>query len=195
MNFEAAKQYIINRLIHELSSKLYYHGLHHTFDVYDAVKQLAVTEQISGEELVLLKTAALYHDAGFIEQYAHNEPIAVKIAQQALPKFGYSTEQIAIIATIIMTTNMQHPPQTHLEKIMCDADLDYLGRTDFSVLSGLLRKEWEYYGKTYSDKEWDELQVMFLEKHKYYTDSAINKNAAAKQLRIEEVKRKLQSKL
>jgi uncharacterized protein len=63
MNFEAAKEYIINRLIHELSPKLYYHGLHHTLDVYYSTKQLAAFEHVSDEDLLLLETAALFHDA------------------------------------------------------------------------------------------------------------------------------------
>lgn len=191
MNFIAAKHYIIQRLIHELSPKLYYHGLHHTFDVYDAAKQLAVTENISDEELILLKTAALFHDSGFIEQYSHNEPIAVKIARQALPQFAYTENQIAVIAEIIMATNMEKLPQTLLQKIMCDADLDYLGRSDFHILATLLQKELNAYGADYDNKQWDEIQVKFLEKHTYYTESAIKKNSAIKQVHLEEMKNRL----
>lgn len=75
MDFENAKQYIINRLKNELSNELYYHGLHHTLDVYNATIKLAEMEAISSEDLVLLKTSALFHDAGFIEQYSHNVQI------------------------------------------------------------------------------------------------------------------------
>ena len=191
MDFQSAKNYIINRLKHELSSKLYYHGLQHTLDVYDAAKKLADTEAISGEDLVLLKTAALFHDAGFIEQYSHNEIIAVKIAKEILPQFNYNDQQIGIIADIIMATEMSKPPQTILQKIICDADLDYLGRSDFSTLAGLLKKELNAHGFLSNDKQWDEIQIKFLEKHQYYTDSAIKKNNPGKQKHLNEIKERL----
>jgi HD superfamily phosphodiesterase len=66
MDFQAAKDYIITRLKNELSTTLYYHGLHHTLDVYNAAEKLAAMEAVSGDDLILLKTAALFHDAGFI---------------------------------------------------------------------------------------------------------------------------------
>ncbi len=187
MNFSAAKHYILQRLIHELPSKLYYHGLHHTFDVYDASKQLAAAENVTGEDLILLKTAVLFHDAGFIEQYSHNEPIAVRMTKEALPQFGYTESQIDIISEIIMATAMQDPPQTLLEKIIRDADLDYLGRVDFFVLAGLLKKELAAHGVEYSEQQWNEMQVKFLKNHVYFTEAAIQKNRAEKELRIQEI--------
>jgi HD superfamily phosphodiesterase len=190
MNFVATKHYIIQRLIHELPSKLYYHGLHHTFDVYDAAKQLAKAEHVTGDDYVLLKTAVLFHDAGFIEQYKKNEPIGVKIAAEALPQFGYTEEQIKTIAGIIMTTNMEQPPQTLLQKIIRDADLDYLGRNDFEVLANLLKNELNAFGYQYTAEEWDALQIPFLEKHHYYTATAINKNEVTKQLNIATIKKR-----
>lgn len=188
MNLTAAKQYIINRMVQELSPKLYYHGLHHTFDVVNAATSLAQVEGVEGKDLILLQTASYYHDAGFMEQYDHNEPFAVRIAEHVLPQFAYTANDIKIISAIIMTTNMQQAPQTLLEKIIRDADLDYLGRADFSVLSGLLRKEWDCFGKSYSDEEWNKLQVNFLEKHCYFTASAIRKNEAGKQLQLLRIK-------
>ena len=191
MKYQAAKHYIIQRLINELPSKLFYHGLHHTFDVYDAAKQLAAAEGITGEELTLLETAVLFHDAGFIEQYRHNEPVAVKLVREALPRFGYTHNQIETIAGIIIATARQAPPRTLPEKVMCDADLDYLGRADFYVLAGLLKKELAAFGMEYSEQQWNELQVLFLEKHTYYTDAAKKKNDIAKQEHLDAIKTKL----
>ncbi len=51
--------------------------------------------------------------------------------------------------------------------IMCDADLEPLGRDYFPYVSELLRKE---SGK--SKEEWVEIQIKFLKDHEYYTDSA-----------------------
>jgi uncharacterized protein len=108
-----------------------------------------------------------------------------------LPGFGYNEKQIALIADIILATSMQKPPQTHLEKIMCDADLDHLGRKDFHVLSGLLKKELNAYGVDYTERQWDELQIRFLEKHTYYTASALKKNQANKEYYLNEIKNRM----
>lgn len=194
MEFEQAKQYILNRLSKELSPTLYYHGLHHTIDVYDAVIRIAEEEQITTEELLLLKTAALFHDAGFIEQYLHNEPIGVRIANETLPGFDYNKEQIETIAAIIMATNRQTPPQTLLQKIMCDADLDYLGRDDFYTIADTLRKELNAHGHTYSDLQWLQMQVAFLENHEYYTMAAKKKNNKTKSEHLVAVRKKLNVK-
>jgi uncharacterized protein len=71
MKFEEAKNYILTRLRQELPRDLYYHGLHHTLDVCQSVEDLAAAERINGESLVLLKTAAVFHDSGFLERYVN----------------------------------------------------------------------------------------------------------------------------
>lgn len=191
MNLTAAKQYIIQRLDKELSPQLYYHGLHHTLDVEDAVNKLAAKENLLDEELLLLQTAALFHDSGFIEQYKYNEPIGVKIAREALPQFNYSPNQIDTISSIIMATARQRPPKNLSEKIMCDADLDYLGRTDYEIIANTLRKELSAFGSDFTDIEWLQLQINFLKQHVYYTNSAIQKNNGTKMQHLAELQKKI----
>jgi HD superfamily phosphodiesterase len=191
MDFQAAKNYIIKRLTNELSTKLYYHGLHHTLYVCDAAERIARQEAVTAEQLILLKTAALFHDAGFIEQYNHNEIVGAKIAQQALPQFGYNQNQIDIIASTIMATSRIQAPQTLLEKILCDADLDHLGTDSFKATSDSLKKELEVQGVSYNEQQWDELQIKFLESHQYYTASSIKNNNATKQKHLNEIKERV----
>ncbi len=191
MDFESTKNYIITRLSNELPPKLYYHGLHHTLDVLNSSEKLAALEGVSGEDLILLKTGALFHDAGFIEQYSNNEIIAVRIAKEALPRFGFDERQTAVISEVILATDRKAPPKTELAKILCDADLDHLGRNDFNTLSDFLKKELHAYGYIYSDIEWDNIQIKFLENHLYYTNAATVKNNAGKQKHLNEIKERL----
>lgn len=191
MNFQQVKEHILQRLSKELAPTLYYHGIHHTLDVLNAANTLAADEGVKDEELTLLRTAALFHDAGFIEQYQHNEPIGAKIASETLPQFGYTPQQIAIITAIIMATARQQPPQTMLEKIMCDADLDYLGRNDYNTIADTLRKELNEQGVRYTDLQWLQMQLAFLEKHQYYTSAAIKKNNTNKLKHLNTLKQKL----
>lgn len=93
-----------------------------------AVERYALMEDVTDEGLFLLKSAATYHDAGFVESYEDNEYIGARMAEEMLPKFGYSQAHIDQIKALIFVTQIPHTPKNKLEEIMCDADLDYLGR-------------------------------------------------------------------
>ena len=73
LNYNKAEKYIVKLLESELSNDLHYHGIHHTKDVCEATQRIAKAEGIKGEDLFLLKTAALYHDAGFVRNYSNHE--------------------------------------------------------------------------------------------------------------------------
>jgi predicted metal-dependent HD superfamily phosphohydrolase len=184
MDYKKAEEYIFNRLRKELPSNLYYHDFNHTYDVLNAADWIAKAENVSEEEFLIVKTAALYHDVGFVVRYLNNEPIGAHIAQQTLPAFGYNQTQIDQISEIIMATGIPRNPQNKLEKIMCDADLDYLGRDDYSQLSSHLQKELMEYGLIMSLKEWYEFQINFLVKHIYYTDTVLKLREQKKQVHL-----------
>jgi len=191
INYMKAERTILNLLEERLSSKLYYHSIWHTKDVTAAVERLALMEGITDEGLFLLKSAASYHDAGFIQQYEKNEPIGVELAQEHLPKHGYSESQIQTVKELIYSTQIPHNPKTKLQEILCDADLDYLGRDDFHEIADKLRRELREHGKIDSDRKWDEIQLAFLTQHKYFTESAIKMRRAKKLKHIEDIKERL----
>jgi ligand-binding sensor domain-containing protein/class 3 adenylate cyclase/predicted metal-dependent HD superfamily phosphohydrolase len=191
INYMKAERHIMKILETQLSPKLLYHSINHTIDVTKAVERLAIMEGITDEDLFLLKSAATYHDAGFIEKYEKNEEIGMRLAREILPKYGYTQEQIDVIDGLIKATEIPQSPQTHLQQIMCDADLDYLGRDDFHDIANLLRRELREHGKLNSDRMWDEIQVKFLTAHTYFTKSAIRLRQEKKMKHIEEIKAKL----
>ncbi len=176
----------------QLSPKLHYHSIKHTKDVVKSIERLALLEGVTDEGLFLLKSAATYHDAGFIENYDNNEPIGARLAEEILPNYGYSKEHIDIIKQLIYVTAIPHKPSNHLEEIICDADLDYLGREDFHEIADKLRVELREYGKITSDRKWDEIQVAFLTNHKYFTETAIKTRNIRKAKHLEEIKERLE---
>ncbi len=196
MNFTEAKDYIMDRLVNELSSDLLYHGAHHTFHVVKASNRLAIGEKINKHDYNLLITAAYFHDCGFLYQYKKNEPIAMKIAQEELPKFDYTQEEIEIIVNIIAATQSHIEPKTLIEEIMCDADHDYLGTTDYHKIASTLREELKLQNIIYSELEWIELQHDYLlNRHRYYTKTAIDTRQEQKTKIIEEMAGILSSKV
>jgi predicted metal-dependent HD superfamily phosphohydrolase len=192
INYYKAERYITKLLEKKLSDKLHYHCIDHVQDVVNAVENLALTEDVTDEGLFLLKSAASYHDAGFIEQYDKNEPIGARLAEEILPKYGYTEENIQIIKELIYVTQIPHKPKNKLEEIICDADLDYLGRDDFHEIADRLRRELREHGKIDSDRKWDEIQVQFLTNHRYFTKTAIATRRPKKLKNLEDIKQRLE---
>lgn len=190
MEFERAEAYILDRLRTGLADSLYYHGLHHTLDVTRAASALAEEEGITGQdELVLLKTASLYHDCGFLHAYQGHEAESCRIAEEVLPEFRYNSMQIARITGMIMATKLPQSPQTHLERIICDADLDYLGRDDYWPVAETLFQELKKRELIENPAAWIATQIGFLETHQYWTESARKKREALKQQHLQHLKK------
>lgn len=186
MNVTKAEAYTVQQLRQNLSDTLYYHGLHHTLDVRDAALRLAELEGIQdAEKLELLTTAALYHDAGFLKFYKLHEEESCRIAREALPSFGYTQEQIDTICGMIMATKIPQSPQTILEQILCDADLDYLGRDDFEPIAATLYKELKARNMVGDPDSWNDRQIEFLRAHHYWTESARNLRDDLKQRNLQ----------
>lgn len=170
MQVENAIQHILYRMHRELSAQLMYHNILHTDDVARQANRIARTEGITDEtQLTLLKTAAYYHDAGFMTVYDDHEAESCQIAASVLPTFGYSAEQVEAVCRLIMATRLPQIPTDHLAMILCDADLDYLGREDFFSISPTLFDEWKAYGRLSDPIAWMNIQIRFLENHRYFT--------------------------
>ncbi len=187
IDFEAAKQFVLKKLKEELSKDLTYHSVGHTLDVIKAAKRLGEMEGLQSDQLCLVKTAALFHDIGFIKIYDGHEEISMQIAGEVLPGFGYLEEDIEIIIDLIRATKIPQNPQNHLEKILADSDLDYLGRDDMFVISQHLEYEWSRHGKIKSLRDWYEKQIAFLKDHHFFTKSANALREAGKQKNIREL--------
>lgn len=191
MEFEKVKKFILDKLKKELTKNLTYHSLGHIKDVYSAAENLADLENVTGEDLTLLLTAVLFHDSGFLISQKEHERLSCGIVMEHLPKFGYTPEQIERICGMIMATQIPQTPHNKLEKIICDADLDYLGRDDFFTIGDKLFDELVMYGIIDSENEWNKLQVRFLEKHHYFTLSAKRLRKAKKAENLALVKSKI----
>jgi predicted metal-dependent HD superfamily phosphohydrolase len=191
INYYKAERHIMKLLDQHLSKQLHYHSIAHTTDVVQAVERLALREGVTDEGLFLLKSAATYHDAGFVEQYEANEPIGARLAEEILPKYGYTQEHIEKIKQLIYVTKIPHAPKNKLEEIICDADLDYLGRDDFHEIADKLRLELREHGKIDSDRAWDEIQVKFLNMHTYFTKTAIKLRQEKKMKNLSEIMERL----
>ncbi|MBK9760147.1 MAG: HD domain-containing protein [Flavobacteriales bacterium] len=188
MDQPGAEAYILGKLRHGLPAFRTYHCFSHTLDVYRTAVEIAVAEGIEGERLDLLRTAALYHDAGFLIQDKDHEEGSCLLASEALPKFGYTHSQVDAVCEMVRATKVPQQPRNKLSRILCDADLDYLGRPDFFRIGATLFTEFKHYAVVKTEREWNELQVRFLSKHRYFTAHSKRVRQPVKQLHLAAVK-------
>ncbi|MBO9612729.1 MAG: HD domain-containing protein [Dyadobacter sp.] len=189
MQSEKAEQYVLEKLKKGLDRTLFYHGPHHTLDVVQASAEIAALENITDDEsLALLRTAAFYHDSGFLTTYQGHEEAGCAIAREVLPGFGYNPRQIETICGMILATKIPQSPKNALERVICDADLDYLGRDDFEPIAATLFEELKARDMVEDIPAWDSVQVRFLEAHAYWTASERKRRDAVKQQHLQHLK-------
>jgi class 3 adenylate cyclase len=187
IQFTDIQEIILDRLERELPDNLFYHNVKHTVDVVTEVELIGWGEGCSDEEILLLKTAGLFHDAGHIIAYNNHEFHGTRIAREMLPGYNYTPEQIERICTFIMATKLPPVPTNLLESIICDSDLDYLGRSDFIPVSNTLYEELKARDMMKSLNDWNKLQVKFISEHQYFTNTARSLREVNKQLQIERI--------
>ncbi len=174
----------MNRIIEEVSNyvkKLFetnpsffrYHNFYHTKEVVDIVRDLAENSGISKGDRELLLIAAWFHDIGYPDTIPHHEEKSAEKAEEFLRGKNYQPEKIAAVKKLILSTKVPQNPENILEQIMCDADIAYIGKKDFLNRIDQLREEW---GKTiqkeFSDPDWLETNIHFLESNSFHTQYA-----------------------
>lgn len=189
IQFTDIQELILDKLENELPGFLYYHNVKHTVDVVTEVELIGWAEGLDDDGILMLKTAALFHDAGHTVSYDDHEFHGAEIARSFLPGFGYSQEQVEEVCALIMATKLPPQPSNIHQQIICDADLDYLGRSDMIPVSNSLYKELKEQDKIGSFNDWNRLQVKFISGHSYFTKTARSLREVNKQKQIERIKR------
>lgn len=177
----AARGYARKRLAEELPSDLTYHALFHTEDVVvPAAADLAAVAGIDEWSRELLVVAAWFHDVGYIVRYSDNESIAVEMVREVLPRMGFDADDVAAIEGMIWATKLPQRPQSLVEELLADADLDALGRPDFWEIQESLRVERAVREHPVDEEAWIDEQIVFVGSHRYFTDAARQRNDEAK---------------
>jgi len=189
IQFTDIQEEILDKLERELPAFVFYHNVKHTVDVVTEVELIGWAEGCTDEEILLLKTAALFHDTGITVAFDNHEFHGAEYARKILPGYNYSSEQIDRICALIMATRLPPTPSNLLEEIICDSDLDYLGRSDFIPVSNTLFEELKAQNKMKDLNEWNKMQVKFISVHQYFTGTARSLREVNKQLQIDRIQK------
>lgn len=150
-----------------------FHNWEHTQDVVLNSELIAKHENLESNTIEELIIASYFHDIGHIDNAYEHEELSCKYAQEFLKKEGYGDHRIMNVIESIRATKINQAPKTISQKIICDADLSHLGKENFKTKNSQLRKEWEIYnGMEFSEEEWIEMNIAFMEKHLFYTSYA-----------------------
>lgn len=173
--------FALARLRDELPPTLHYHSLWHTTgEVMPAAAWLAAACDLPHHERLLVQVAAAFHDVGYIDAAEGHEERAAQLVAEILPTFGFDPGDIASIQGMIRATRVPQQATNLMEQILCDADLDGLGREDFFERSRALRAELAAAGHEVSDQEWNRGQRDFLREHHYFTPAAHDRRGPVK---------------
>ncbi len=165
---------LVNKVYDDLSKKLdkkyHYHNLFHTKRVINSAIKIGSNYELSKNEWEILLTSCLLHDYAFIDSHIDHEEKGAILANEILPAYSYNDFDINSIQSLILITKVEAKPQSLLESIIRDADLEYLGSSDFEKISEYLKREWIECGVVKDDVHFYDIQLKFLNIHKFYTD-------------------------
>lgn len=179
---------LLEDLEKSLPRYLHYHNLSHTKDVIGSCKDYSTRYELNPEEHDLLMIAAAGHDYGFLVSTEDHEAISARIVARKMAAFGYDPSDIEQVKNMIASTKIPQSPKTKLDRIIADADLDYLGRDDYDKISERLYQELSELNKLKDRKSWLNLQISFLEMHSYHTEWAQANRAPIKAKVLERLK-------
>ena len=166
------EDYVFERMEAEFPKAMYFHTVEYSRQVYDHAYLLARSEDLDDEDTLLVRTAALLLNIGFVEGYRNHVSESAEICRSILPEFQYSEKQINAISNLILSTRQPFEPLNTLEKILADSCMHYLGRSDFLKIYKLLFLEENELLETIDSKTWKEKQIRILKEFNYYTAAA-----------------------
>lgn len=150
-------------------------------------------EKIDKSVIQDIKLAAWLHDVGYIWEPQRHEARGAEYATAILNEMKFPKSKISLITGMIMATKIPQSPKNHYEQIICDADLDYLGRDDYDTNSNNLLQEIELVKKL-TPKEWLQIQEKFLKAHTYFTTTSQKLRNQNKNIVLNKIQQQLKNK-
>jgi uncharacterized protein len=175
------RKHVLDKLRGELPQYLAYHGMNHTLDVSNVCEQYIRREKLGERDRYLLRMGAIVHDMGFLIGAVNHEAVGAEMAGALMKDLGMKQDVINEVKGLVMATKIPQTPLNDLQKIICDADLDYLGRDDYPTISVKLFAELKHMNIITTEEQWKNLQINFLKAHQFQTSFAKKNREPKKQ--------------
>lgn len=149
-----------------------YHNALHTQDVCESLFEIAPTLALPESEIDALITAGVFHDFGYLDSYLDNEALALPYMKKFCQKAGIAETVVHRANELILETSYPYFPVSETGKLLCDADIEYIGRSFEYFISRAdhLRHELaNVENLRFSDHQWIAAEVDFLQKNSFFS--------------------------
>jgi len=171
-----AERFVTGLLSEKLDPGYVFHSLKHTQRTVKAAQEIATAEGLNEDDIEVVTLAAWFHDSGFIETCKGHEEIGGQLADKFLSGHKYPPEKTEQVKACILSTKIETNPVNRLQEVLRDADLIHLGKKSFKKRNSELRRELQtMLNKSFSDRQWLELDIKFFDEHPFYTSYAKNR--------------------
>ena len=152
------------------SPALAYHNLAHTKSVVKNSQEIAAYYKISDKEMLVLITAAWFHDTGhlFTEPEKH-EAMSCDIMKKFMKDQVEDEKLIEEIEACIMATKFPRNPKYLLQEIICDADTYHFGTKDFKETNKNALEESRFRKGDTDPVNFNKGTIKLLISHSFYT--------------------------
>jgi class 3 adenylate cyclase len=182
------EEILIAKLEAELNKNLYFHNYEYARHLFEYSQLLAKAANMDLEETLLLRTAALFLNIGFIGGYDNQENRSAEYARAILPDYNYTEKQIGIVSNLILSSKWPPEPQNMLEMALYDIKMEYIGRADFIRLYKLLFLEQNQYMRSVDVLEFKRAQLEIIKNYQFFTDSARRLREISLEEQLERIK-------
>ncbi|MCB0809151.1 MAG: polyphosphate kinase 1 [Flavobacteriales bacterium] len=184
----------VRKAFQALPKHLHFHDLEHTLSVTRAALAIGQAMRCTPHELLLLETAALFHDIGYLRAYAGHEDESAAMAATFLRREGVSRVDTDRVRRLILATRYDATPRSRLQRILRDADSSKAGQVDFEEWSERLRREQEQVrGRPLGEAEWATENLAYLEHHRFHTEHARRRYGRQRQLNLDRVRARVRT--
>jgi len=175
---------------------LHYHNLEHTKQVVARTKEIAAHYNVSEEEMLVLYSAAWFHDVGYLFSDAEDHEMkSAAIMRSFMKDYVEDDEIISKAEACIMATKYPQNPSNLLEERICDADMYHLGTKDFKQSNKKIRRErLDKKGELYTKTKWLASTIDFMESHHFHTSYCKELLEERKQKNIAQLRNQLETR-
>lgn len=172
-----------------------YHNLNHTKKVAAAAEEIGEKSGLTQDELETVIISAWLHDTGYTHGFKDHENQSIENAKLQLSRWNATPAKIEAVCNAIQATEMPQNPQSLIDQVLCDADLYHLANGNLHEVGQRLRAEMAATKeKVFTDKEWADYNLHFIESHSYFTEYGKTVLEKSKQKNLKHFKKELKPK-
>jgi len=167
---ERTSEYVLDLLQKDLSSKFVFHNQRFTVQTVHAVSVISKAEEVALNDQFVLKVAAWFHHAGFIERKENHREISAEIAADFLRSFEVDAEAIDQVTNTIQRSASPWDVSSTLDMILYDADYYFLAASNYREMLDRRREEITQLQGPLSPLAWSDLIQEYFVQHQYLTN-------------------------